>query len=115
MLPRRNKGHQTRPSGKGPVPGLVPGIHVFLRDGVSRGHCRHHLQAQEICVKVRASDDQERSMTAPGTEPDRRHLARLLKVAGSALDPDGVAALIGGILAAPPEIGTSWHALVADP
>jgi Xaa-Pro aminopeptidase len=42
-------------------------------------------------------------------------LARLLKEAGSALDPDGVAALIAGILAAPPEIGTSWHALVADP
>src|SRR5712691_12023329 len=54
-------------------------------------------------------------MTAPGTEPDRRHLARLLTEAGSALDPDGVAALIAGILAAPPEIGTSWHALVADP
>jgi len=42
-------------------------------------------------------------------------LARLLKEAGSALDPDGVAALIAGILAAPPEIGTSWHRLVADP
>src|SRR6266851_1296834 len=38
-------------------------------------------------------------MTAPGTEPDRRHLARLLKEAGSALDSDGVAALIAGILA----------------
>ena len=54
-------------------------------------------------------------MTAPGGEPDRRHLARLLKEAGSALDPDGVAALIAGILASPPEIGASWHALVADP
>jgi Xaa-Pro aminopeptidase len=39
----------------------------------------------------------------------------LLKDSGSALDPDGVAALIGGVLAAPPEIGTSWHALVAEP
>src|SRR5207302_3066678 len=55
------------------------------------------------------------SMTAPGAEPDPRQLARLLQEAGSALDPDGVAALIAGILAAPPEIGTSWHALVADP
>src|SRR5438270_7628752 len=54
-------------------------------------------------------------MTAPGKEPDRRHLARLLKEAGSGLDPDGVAALIAGVLAAPPEIGMSWHALVADP
>ena len=44
-------------------------------------------------------------MTAPGTEPDRRHLARLLTEAGSVLDPDGVATLIAGILAAPPEIG----------
>jgi Xaa-Pro aminopeptidase len=54
-------------------------------------------------------------MTARGAEPDRRQLAQLLKEAGSALDPDGVAALIAGILAAPPEIGTSWHRLVAEP
>jgi Xaa-Pro aminopeptidase len=54
-------------------------------------------------------------MTARGAEPNRRQLAQLLKEAGSALDPDGVGALIGGILAAPPEIGTSWHRLVADP
>jgi Xaa-Pro aminopeptidase len=54
-------------------------------------------------------------MTARGEGPDRRRLARLLKEAGSAHDPDGVAALISGILAAPPEIGNSWYALVADP
>ncbi|HVB14920.1 MAG TPA: aminopeptidase P family protein [Stellaceae bacterium] len=48
-------------------------------------------------------------------EPDRRHLAHLLREAGSACDPEGVIALVGGVLAAPPEIGTSWHALVADP
>ncbi len=54
-------------------------------------------------------------MTARGAEPDRRQVARLLTVAGSTLDPDGVEALIAGILAAPPEIGTSWHRLVADP
>ncbi|MGH7092002.1 MAG: aminopeptidase P family N-terminal domain-containing protein, partial [Stellaceae bacterium] len=45
----------------------------------------------------------------------REHLARLLKEAGSAYDPDGVAGLIAGVLAAPDEIGTSWHLLVADP
>ena len=54
-------------------------------------------------------------MTAQGIQPDRRRLARVLKEAGSALDPDGVTALVAGILAAPPEIGCSWHALVADP
>src|SRR5216684_6245165 len=54
-------------------------------------------------------------MAAPGAEPNPGQLARLLKEAGSALAPDGVAALIAGILAAPPEIGTSWHKLVADP
>src|SRR5437016_4299730 len=54
-------------------------------------------------------------MTAIFAEPDRRHLAQLLHEAGSPLDPDGVAALVAGVLAAPPEIGTSWHALVADP
>src|SRR5216684_4298703 len=54
-------------------------------------------------------------MTATGAELDRRRMGRLLKEAGSALDPDGVAALVAGVLAAPPETGTSWHALVADP
>ncbi|HEY1796270.1 MAG TPA: aminopeptidase P family protein [Stellaceae bacterium] len=46
---------------------------------------------------------------------DRAQLARLLSEAGSAYDPDGVAALIRGALAAPEEIGTDWHVLVADP
>ena len=54
-------------------------------------------------------------MTATAQEPDRRRLAQVLKEAGSSLDPQGVAALVAGVLAAPPEIGTGWHALVADP
>ena len=54
-------------------------------------------------------------MTATGVAPNRDRLAQLLTEAGRALDPDGVAELIAGVLAAPPEIGTSWHALVADP
>src|SRR3954471_22655716 len=54
-------------------------------------------------------------MNATGLVPNRDHLAKLLRHAGSALDPDGVAELIAGVLAAPPEISTSWHALVADP
>jgi Xaa-Pro aminopeptidase len=45
----------------------------------------------------------------------RAGLARLLKEAGSEYDADGVAALILGALAAPEEIGTDWHVLVADP
>jgi Xaa-Pro aminopeptidase len=50
------------------------------------------------------------------SEPeDRNRLAALLAQAGSQADPDTVAALIEGVLAAPPEIGTSWHALVAEP
>src|SRR5713101_2627988 len=71
---------------------------------------RNDLFSVKVCM-----EQQERSMTARGTEPDPRQLGRLLKEAGSALDPDGVAALIAGILAAPPEIGTSWHRLVAAP
>jgi Xaa-Pro aminopeptidase len=47
--------------------------------------------------------------------PDRDRLAQLLRESVSRFDPDGVAALIAGVLAAPPEIGTSWHQLVADP
>ena len=54
-------------------------------------------------------------MTATGIAPNRDRLTQLLKRAGSPLDPDGIAELIAGVLAAPPEIGTSWHKLVADP
>src|SRR4051795_1962177 len=54
-------------------------------------------------------------MSGTASAPDRNRLAELLRDAGSALDPDGVAELIAGVLAAPPEIGTSWQALVADP
>jgi Xaa-Pro aminopeptidase len=54
-------------------------------------------------------------MTATGATPNRDRLAKLLRESGSAFDPDGVAGLIAGVLAAPPGIGTSWHALVADP
>jgi Xaa-Pro aminopeptidase len=49
------------------------------------------------------------------TQPDRDEFARLLKEIGSAYDPEGIAALIEGVLAAPAEVGTSWHVLVADP
>src|SRR5580704_10952738 len=42
-------------------------------------------------------------------------LGQLLKAAGSVFDVGGVAALIEGVLAAPREIGDSWHALVAEP
>ena len=54
-------------------------------------------------------------MTGTRAALDRGGLARLLIEAGSPLDADGVAALVAGVLATPPEIGTSWHALVADP
>jgi Xaa-Pro aminopeptidase len=49
------------------------------------------------------------------TTRDREALPLLLKEAGSAYCPDEVAALVAGVLAAPAEIGTSWHRLVADP
>ena len=54
-------------------------------------------------------------MTMSGSEPDRDGLGRLLEEAGSAYDPRGVERLIEGVLAAPAEVGTSWHLLVADP
>ncbi|HEY1431309.1 MAG TPA: aminopeptidase P family protein [Stellaceae bacterium] len=49
------------------------------------------------------------------TQTSRHELGRLLEAAGSAYDPEGVEALIEGVLAAPAEIGTGWHVLVADP
>jgi Xaa-Pro aminopeptidase len=54
-------------------------------------------------------------MTTSGSEPNPSKLGRSLREAGSTYDPQGVAALIEGVLAAPAEVGTSWHALVADP
>ena len=54
-------------------------------------------------------------MTTSGPEPDRGELGRLLQEAGSAYDPQGVEALIEGVLGAPVEVGTSWYRLVADP
>ena len=54
-------------------------------------------------------------MRSSVTQPGRDEMARLLAAAGSAYDPDAVEALIEGVLAAPAEIGTGWHALVADP
>jgi Xaa-Pro aminopeptidase len=54
-------------------------------------------------------------MTAPFAAPDRRRLAHLLRASGSALDPEAVNGLIAGVLAAPAEIGSGWHRLVADP
>jgi Xaa-Pro aminopeptidase len=42
-------------------------------------------------------------------------LARLLRDTGSPYDPEGVVALIRGVLGAPAEVGTEWHRLVADP
>ena len=54
-------------------------------------------------------------MRMKGSGPDREELARLLREARSAYDPEGVEALIAGVLGAPAEIGTGWHMLVADP
>ena len=49
------------------------------------------------------------------SEPDWSELGRLLRQAGSVYDPRGVEMLIEGALAAPDEVGTTWHTLVADP
>ena len=53
-------------------------------------------------------------MTMSGSEQDRGELGRLLQEAGSAYDAQSVEVLIEGVLAAPAEIGTSWHMLVAS-
>jgi Xaa-Pro aminopeptidase len=46
---------------------------------------------------------------------DGGDLGLRLKETGSAWRPDEVAGLIAGVLAAPEAVGTTWHALVADP
>lgn len=54
-------------------------------------------------------------MTTGGSAPEPDEIGRLLREAGSAHDPSAVDALIEGVLAAPAEVGTGWHVLVADP
>ena len=54
-------------------------------------------------------------MSTSGSRLDDREIERLLREAGSAYDPPALDALIEGVLAAPAEVGTSWHMLVADP
>ncbi len=54
-------------------------------------------------------------MTPDRTAADRDALARLLREAGSAYDPDGVEELIKGVLGAPAASAATWHRLVADP
>ena len=54
-------------------------------------------------------------MTSILTQPKRDELGQMLDAAGSVYDPEGVGALIAGVLAAPAEIGIGWHVLVADP
>src|SRR4051794_21181876 len=68
-------------------PRLAPGIAVLLMRG-------------EVSW-VRRRD----FMSGAGPTPNRDRLAVLLRDAASALDPDGAAELIAGVLAAPPEIG----------
>ena len=52
---------------------------------------------------------------SPEWRRERHDLARLLKEAGSTYDAESVEALIKGVLAAPAEVGPSWHILVTDP
>jgi Xaa-Pro aminopeptidase len=54
-------------------------------------------------------------MTTGGSAPEPGELGRLLREAGSAYDPPALDKLIEGVLAAPAEVGTGWHVLVADP
>ena len=54
-------------------------------------------------------------MSPESARPNRPEMERMLRQAGSVYDLAGVTALIAGVLAAPPAIGASWHALVADP
>ncbi|MBV8088187.1 MAG: aminopeptidase P family protein [Alphaproteobacteria bacterium] len=54
-------------------------------------------------------------MTTGGSASEPDDLGRLLREAGSAYELPALDALIDGVLAAPAEVGTSWHVLVADP
>ena len=54
-------------------------------------------------------------MMVSGATSDGGEMGRLLREAGSSYDPQRLDALIEGVLAAPAEVGTSWHMLVADP
>jgi len=53
-------------------------------------------------------------MRASVTQPQRDELVRLLRDTRSAYDYDGIVSLIAGVLAAPAEVGSAWHRLVAE-
>jgi Xaa-Pro aminopeptidase len=54
-------------------------------------------------------------MSSATGRPDHTEIEALLRRAGSAYDLAGVSTLIAGVLAAPREVGTGWHRLIADP
>jgi Xaa-Pro aminopeptidase len=70
-----------------------------------------------MCVRRarRAEPAKERSMKSDGRKPETAAIERLLPAARSAYDVASLRGLIAGVLGAPAEVGTSWHALVADP
>jgi Xaa-Pro aminopeptidase len=54
-------------------------------------------------------------MTVSSATPNSGDTGRLLREAGSSYDLQSLDELIEGVLAAPAEVGTSWHMLVVDP
>jgi Xaa-Pro aminopeptidase len=64
---------------------------------------------------TRALRQEEQFMSMSRAEPNRSELVRLLRDARSSYDLEELERLIEGVLAAPAEVGTGWHMLVADP
>jgi Xaa-Pro aminopeptidase len=78
-------------------------------------HPHHCNPAMQSARKRAGSGKEEQQMMSDRCQPDHGDLARLLNEAGSAYDPEDVEALIAGVMAAPAEVGTTWHGLVANP
>src|SRR5215469_3308666 len=70
---------------------------------VEQSACNSAMQGREV-----------QSMRASVTQPQRDELVRLLRDTRSAYDYDGIVSLIAGVLAAPAEVGSAWHRLVAE-
>ena len=90
-------------------------LHCTRFGDAGRGCQEPGCNSAMLSCQLKWDAKEERLMTMSGFEQDRGELGRVLQEAGSTYDAQSVEVLIEGVLAAPAEIGTSWHMLVADP
>src|SRR5262249_18232200 len=108
QLPGRPRARSLPETSSYPTASRLAALHKY---GVAAQHAQQYC-CNSALLQCRA---EEPLMSSERAKPERGEIDRMLREAGSAHDLAGVTALIAGVLASPPEVGTGWHALVADP